>query len=411
MKRRVATGFAVLVLVAGCASGAAAARGSSTPPSPTSAPSSVPSSGQPANPAQTASYPPWLTAAPASSYLSESSSATGVSLPADGEYVCISKGLELCRDQGGEATASALSSELSSAEAIDQTPTSGVTDYDPTLSVTAGTVYFRRDQRTATSEIETIQRVSIHGGPPTTIVTAPGQNGDEGVALGPPQISPDGRFLAYVITVGSAGLPSSAIPAPTGTLAPLGTNILILDVSKATTAPFVVPSTVTGAEVPDASAGYELVGWSPDDRSLYYFGGPSVELRVLTFDAAERPISSRTVVQPAPPQSPCPYSPDPTAMSPNGDVYFIPYCQETALTIERVHDGKVSNFASIPELTGGWITADLHLDTTGRYLQLDASPLDTNCLGGSAYVALLDGVVIAKQIQTNPYGCPPLMRP
>jgi hypothetical protein len=325
--------------------------------------------------------------------------------------MCISKGLELCRDQGGEATATALSSPVASAEAIDSTPTSGVTDYDPTLSVAAGTVYFRRDQRTPTSAIETIQRVSVHGGPSTTIATAPGQNGDEDVALGSPQVSPDGRFLAYILAVGRSGLPSSAIPAPTGTLAPLGPNIVILDVSKGTTAPIVVPSTVTGAELPDWSDGYQLVGWAPDDRSLYYFGGPSVELRVLTFDAAEHPISSSTVVQPAPPQSPCPYSPDPSAMSPTGDVYFVPYCQETALTIERVHDGKVSNFASIPELTGGWTTADLHIDTTGRYLQLDAEPLDTNCLGGSAYVALLDGVVIAKQLQTNPYGCPPPTRP
>lgn len=402
MNRRVATASAALFLVAGCGSGAPTSAGPNPPPPPTSAPSSVP---PPL--AETESFPPWLTSAPASSYLSESSAATGVSLPADGEYVCILKELAICRDQGGEAAAIALTNS----EYTDQTPTSGVTDFDPTLSVTAGTVYFRREQRTATSTIETIERVSLHGGPSTTIVTAPGQNGDEDVGLGSPQVSPDGRFLAYVITVGRSGLPSSAIPAPTGTLAPLGTNILILDVSKGTTAPLVVPSTVTGAEIPDASDGYQLVGWSPDDRSLYYFGGPSLELRVLTFDAAEHPISSSSVVQPAPPQSPCPYSPDASAMSPTGDVYFVTYCQETAVTIERVHDGEISNFASIPELTGGWITVDLHIDTTGRYLQLDAVPLGTNCLAGSAYVALLDGVVIAKQIQTNPYGCPPPTRP
>jgi hypothetical protein len=403
MNRRVATAFAVPFLLAGCASASPPISDSDPPASPTSAPSSVPAPLE-----ETGSYPPWLTAAPASSYLSESSSAAGVSLPANGEYMCVSKQIAICRDQGGEATAG---NALTSDDDTNVTPTSGATDDDPTLSVTAGAVYYRRSQQTATSTIETIQRVSVHGGPSTTIVTAPQNNGDEGVGLGSPQISPDGRFLAYVITIGKVNLPSSAIPAPTGTLAPLGTHIFVLDVSNDATAPLVVPSTVTGAELPDVFDGYRLVGWSPDDRKLYYFGGPSRELRVLTFDATERPISASTLVQPAAPQSPCPDSPDPSVISPNGDVYFIPYCQESAVTIERVHDGQVSTFASIPELTGGWITEDLHIDTTGRYLQLDASPLGTKCLGGSAYVALLDGVVIAKQIETDPYGCPPPTRP
>jgi hypothetical protein len=401
MNRRIATAFAVLFLVAGCGSGASTSSGPIPPLAPSSAPSSVPP------PLAAGSFPPWLTSAPASSYLSESSSATGVSLPADGEYMCVSKQIAICRDQGGEATATTLTS----GEDTNVTPTSGVTDYDPTLSATAGTVYFRQSQQTATSPIETIQRVPVRGGASTTIVTAPGQNGDEGVGLGSPQVSPDGRLLAYVITIGQINLPSSAIPAPTGSLAPLGTHIVILDVGKAATAPLVVPSTVTGAELPDVFDGYRLVGWSPDDRQLYYFGGPSRDLRVLTFDAAGHPIASRPVVQSAAPQSPCPDSPYASATSPNGDVYFVTYCQETAVTIQRVHDGQVSKYASVPELTGGWITEDLHIDTTGRYLQLDAVPLGTNCLGGSAYVALLDGVVIAKQIQTNPYGCPPPTRP
>lgn len=407
MNRPVATALAVLFLVVGCAPGGSAASDSNPRPAPTSAPSSVP----PSPLAQTESFPPWLTSAPASSYLSESSSATGVSLPADGEYMCISKELTICRDQGGEATATTLSSELSSAEALDPTPTSGVSDFDPTLSVTAGTVYFRREQRTPTSTIETIQRVSVHGGQPTTIVTASGQNGDEDEALGSPQVSPDGRLLAYAITVGRSGLPSSAIPAPTGTLAPLGTNILILDVGKGATSPLVVPSTVTGAELPDASDGYRLVGWSTDDRSLYYFGGPSRALQALTFDAAERPIAARVVYRPAGPQSPCVDGPEASGMSSTGDAYFAAYCQETAVTIERLHNGQVSTYASIPELVGGWLVPDLHVDTTGRFVQLDAAPLGTHCLAGSAYVALLDGVVIAKQIQTNPYGCPPPTRP
>lgn len=393
MNRRIAIVSASLFMVAGCASGAPPISSSDSPPTPTSAPSSFP----PSPLAETGSLPPAVTSAPASSYLSESSAATGVSLPADGEYMCVSKQIAICRDQGGEATATTLAS--------------GEDVYDPTLSVTAGTVYFRQSQRTRTSTIETIQRVSVHGGPSTTIVTAPPNNGDEGVGLGSPQVSPDGRYLAYVITIGRIGLPSSAIPAPTGTLAPLGTHILILDVGKGATVPVVVPSTVTGAELPDAFDGYRLVGWSPDDRRLYYSGGPSRELRVLTFDTAGLPISSSTVFQPAAPQDPCPDSPDASVMSPNGDVYFVAYCQETAVTLQRVHNGRVSNFSSIPELTGGWITVDLHIDTTGRFMQLDAVPLGTNCLGGSAYVALLDGVVIAKQIQTNPYGCPPATRP
>jgi hypothetical protein len=363
----------------------------------------------PAQSAETESLPPWLTSAPASSYLSESSAATDVSLPADGEYVCVSKELAICRDQGGEATAIALIS----GEDTDQTPTSGVTDFDPTLSVTAGTVYFRREERTATSPIETIQRVSLHGGPSTTIVTAPGQDGDEGVGLGSPQISPDGRFLAYTITIGKVNLPSSAIPAPTGTLAPLGTHIMILDVGKdvAKPAPLVVPSNVTGAELPDAFDGYQLLAWSTDDKSLYYFAGPTRALRVLTFGADGQPLTSKVVFVPAAPQSPCPDSAAATATSPSGEAYFATYCQQTAVTIDRLHNGQVSTYASIPELGGGWLVPDLHVDTTGRFVQLDAVPLSPNCLGGSAYVALLDGVVIEKQIQTNPYGCPPPSRP
>ena len=403
MNRETATALASLLLVAGCASGSPPISDSDPPPSSTSAPSSVP--GSPL--ADAGSYPPWLTAAPASSYLSESASATGVSLPADGEYICISKGLELCRDQGGEATAIGLTN----GEDTDQTPTSGVNDFDPTFSVTAGTVYFRREERTATSPIETIQRASLHGGPPTTIVTAAGQNGNESTGLGSPQISPDGRFLAYTITIGQINLPSSAIPAPTGTFAPLGTRVMILDVGKGSTAPVVVSSTITGAELPDAFDGYQLVGWSTDDKSLYYFGGPSRRLRALTFDAADRPVGSKAVFQPAAPQSPCPDSQAVSDMSQAGDAYFATYCQQTALTIERLHNGQVSTYASVPELVGGWLVSDIHVDTTGRYVQLDATTLLTHCLGGSAYVAFLDGAVIAKQIQTNPYGCPPPTRP
>jgi hypothetical protein len=319
----------------------------------------------------------------------------------------VSKELAICRDQGGEDTAVALTNS----EDTDQTPTSGVTDFDPTLSVTASAVYFRREERTATSPIETIQRVSVRGGPSTTIVTAPEQNGDENTGLGSPQISSDGHFLAYSITVGQVNLPSSAIPAPTGTFAPLGSHILILDVGKGATAPVVVPSTITGAELPDAFDGYQLVGWSTDDKSLYYFGGRSRTLRALKFDAAEQPVSSEVVFQPAAPQSPCPDSPAASAMSPTGDAYFTTYCQQTPLTIERLHNGQVSTYATLPELVGGWLVPDIHVDTTGRYVQLDAVTLGTNCLGGSAYVAFLDGVVIAKQIQTNPYGCPPPTRP
>src|SRR5450755_2272841 len=147
MNRRSATAFAVLFLAAGCSSGASTSTGPNPPPPPTSAPSSV------AAPlAETGSFPPWLTSAPASSYLSESYAASSAALPADGEYMCVSKQIAICRDQGGEATATTLAS----GEDTSVTPTSGVTDYEPTLSVTAGTVYFRREQRTATSAIETI---------------------------------------------------------------------------------------------------------------------------------------------------------------------------------------------------------------------------------------------------------------
>jgi hypothetical protein len=406
MNRRAATAFAVFFLVAGCGSGTPTSTGPNPPPPPSSAPSPGPSS-VPATLEQTESYPPWLTVAPASSYLSESSSATNVSLPADGEYICISKEFAICSDQGGEATAVTLTSD----DETNQTPSSGVTDFDPTISMAAGTVYFRREQRTVTSPIETIARVSVHGGSSATIITAPAQNGDENTGLGSPQISPDGRFLAYTLTVGQVNLPSSAIPAPTGTYAPLGSHIFILDVGKGATVPLVVPSTITGAELPDAFDGYQLVGWSTDDKTLYYFGGPSRTLRALTFNAAEQPAASKVVFQPAATQSPCPDSPAGSAVSQTGDAYFTTYCQQAAFTIERLHNGQVSTYATIPELVGGWLVSDVHVDTTGRYVQLDAVPLGTNCLGGSAYVAFLDGVVIAKQIQTNPYGCPPPTRP
>ena len=52
---------------------------------------------------------------------------------------------------------------------------------------------------------------------------------------------------------------------------PLGTHILILDVGKGATAPLAVPSTVTGRAA--CIRRVSTLGWSPNDRQLYYFGG------------------------------------------------------------------------------------------------------------------------------------------
>jgi len=386
MNRRLATVLGSLLLVTGCASGAPPIADSDPPPS--------------SAPAVTG-----LAAPATSSFLSESSSAPAVSLPADGEYLCPSKGITICRDGAGDSAVTTLASDT------DSTPTSGITVYDPSLSVSAGTVYFRQSERTATGSIETIMRVSTHGGQSSTVVTAAQNNGDEGVELGSPQVSPDGRFLAYVITIGLMGLPSSAIPTPTGALAPLGTHVFVLDVGGGATEPVAVDPSVTGPELPDGFVGYQLVGWSPDDRQLYYFGGPSRDLRALSFDPAGHPVSAQVALHPGAPQGGCPDSPDVSAMTPSGDVLFAIYCQQAPVTIERLHNDHVSIFASLPELTGGWIMQNLIVDTTGRFVQLYAQPLSTHCVSGEAHLTFLDGAAIGKQIQTNPYGCFPLTPP
>ena len=89
-------------------------------------------------------------------------------------------------------------------------------------------------------------------------------------------------------------------------------------------------------------------------------------------------------------------------MTPSGDVLFASYCQQAPVTIERLHNDHVSVFASLPELTGGWIMQNLIVDTTGRFVQLYAQPLGTHCVAGEAHVTFLDGAAIAKEIQTDP---------
>jgi hypothetical protein len=86
----------------------------------------------------------------------------------------------------------------------------------------------------------------------------------------------------------------------------------------------------------------DLVGWSPDDRQLY-FDGPSRDLRVLSFDPVGHPVSAQVVVHLGAPQGECPDSPDVGAMTPSGDVLFAVYCQEAPVTIERLHNDHVSS--------------------------------------------------------------------
>jgi hypothetical protein len=321
-------------------------------------------------------------------------------MPAGGYYLCVSKSIAICSDQGGDASPTILAT--------------GESVYAPTLSLAGRAVYFRQTQRNppATTTVETIQRVSLDGGPSTTIVTTSPNAGDEGVGLGAPQVSPDGRYLAYVVTVGALQPPSS--PGPSHALvlpSPLGAQIFILDVGKPSAPALAVPMAMTGANMPDGFNGYVLVGWAPDDSRLYYYGGPTHDLEALSFGSAGQPVGVHTVVRGAPTEQGCPDGTPTAAMTPSGDVLFTTYCHEQPLTIYRVHDGSLSTFASLPQLTGEWLTQDLIIDTTGRRVQLDATPWSTDCVSGEATITFLDSNVIDQQIQTQHNGCPPGARP
>lgn len=349
--------------------------------------------------------PTGVAPSPTPSYLSESSTAPSVVLPASGQYFCLSKDLAICND--GVAMLD-LNTELFDQGTTVVPATSGNISWrGVTLSTARQLVYYLQYERVSdTSTAETIQRVSTKGGSSTTVVTAPLNTGIDGVELGAPQVSPDGRFLAYVITVGLAGAKAYTMPE--------GANVVVLDAASGTGAesPITVPETLTGPRLPDTIFGaYELAGWSPDDHSLYYFGGPTHDLKVVNFDTTGHPLNARTLYRPAPPEGNCPDGDEASAMNSAGDVLFTTYCQLHGVTIERLHNGIVTAFASVPELTGGWLVNQLFADTTGRVVQLDEDALDVDCLDGTAHVVFLDGVVVAKQIQTNGQGCPPGAQP
>ncbi len=318
-------------------------------------------------------------------------------MPADGFYLCLSKDIAICRDHDAGATPTVLA-------------TGGFVDA-PTLSIASRTVYFRGNPPPTTA-METIQRVSLDGGPPTTIITVSPNAGDEGVGLGAPQVSPDGRYLAYVVTVRvlqppSSPGPSHALVLPTS----VGAQIFILNTGTPSRPALAVPMAMTGANLPDGSNGYTLVGWAPDDSRLYYYGGPSRDLKALSVGSAGQPVSVQTVVRGAPTEQGCPGGTPTAAMTPGGDVLFTAYCPHQPLTIYRVHGGSVSTFASLPQLTGEWLTQDLIVDTTGRRVQLDAMPWSTDCVSGDATITFLDAAVVDQQIQTQHNGCPPAAQP
>ena len=329
----------------------------------------------------------------ASSGISVNSTAPSVSMPAEGLYFCVSKDIAICTDRGGDGTSKALA-------------TGGFFDA-PSLSIASRTVYFRSNS-TPTAGATTIQRVSLDGGQSTTVVTVAPNAGDEGVALGVPQVSPDGHFLAYVVTVGVLQPPSS--PGPSHSLvlpSPVGPQIFVLDVSKPSARPLAVPMAMTGADLAEGFVGYALVGWAPDDSRLYYYGGRTHDLKALSMDAAARPVGVETIVPGAPTQHDCPDGTPTGVMTPSGDVLFTAYCNQQPLTIYRVHDGSVSTFASLPQLTGKWLTQEIIVDTTGRRVQLDAAPFSDDCVSGEAFITFLDSSVVGQQIETQHFGCPP----
>jgi len=254
--------------------------------------------------------------------------------------------------------------------------------------------------------------VSLDGGPSTAIVTVSPNAGDESVRLGAPQVSPDGRYLAYAVTVGVTQPPSS--PGPSHALVlprPVGAQIFIVDVGKPSAPVLAVPMAMTGANLPDGFNGYALVGWAPDDSRLYYYGGSTQDLEALLLNAAGQPVGVQTVVRGAPTEQGCPDGTPTAAMTPGGDVLFTTYCHQQSLTIYRVHGASVRTFASLPQLKGEWLTQDLIVDTTGRRVQLDAMPWGTDCVSGDATITFLDDKVIDEQIQTQHNGCPPAAQP
>jgi hypothetical protein len=393
-----------LALVGGCASTRTAGSAPKTASQPPSSPAADSTIVSPVAPSERVT-PTGVAPSPTTSYLSESSTAPSIRFPADGQYFCL-RGLAICHD--GVAMLD-LATELSDYGTTVVPMSSGdISWLGVTLSTARQLVYYLQYQRVSdTSAVETIRRVSTEGGPPTTVVTAPlNTGGYSGVNLGAPQLSPDGRFLAYVLTVGVAGAKEYTMP--------VGAHIVVLDLASGTSAesPITVPESMTGPQLPDAIfGGYKLAGWSPDDRSLYYFGSPTHDLEVVTFGSTGRPVSARTLYRPDPPEGKCADGDELSAMTPAGDVLFTTYCQLHGVTIERLHDGAVTAFASVPELTGGWLVNQLFTDTTGRVVQLDEDALDVDCMAGTAHVVFLDSVVVAKQIQTNGQGCPPGAQP
>jgi hypothetical protein len=139
---------------------------------------------------------------------------------------------------------------------------------------------------------------------------------------------------------------------------------------------------------------------------LYYYGGPRRDLEALSFDATGQPVGVQTVVRGAPTEQGCPDGTPTAATTPSGDVLFTNYCHQQPLTIYRVHGGSVSTFASLPQLTGEWLTQDLIVDTTGRRVQLDATPWGTDCVSGEATITFLDASVVDQRIETQHNGCP-----
>lgn len=319
--------------------------------------------------------------------------------PSGGFYLC--GRADLCDDATG-ATTRTLSTD---------------TDiFGATLSAAGQAVYLLEDRPT-TADISGptayhITRAGFSGGPEADVVNAPASTPEEAVSLDAAVVSFDGHRLAYVEQARLIP-PASPLATPreheTIPAVALGVRIVVID--PATPGRTVtVPSAMAGDAMP--WYGYGLIGWSPDNRELYYFGGPDEEIRAIMFDASGRPTSGRLVFHPNALDQSCSLGPSDGTVSPTGDIVFTGYCHPDGVRVYRLSQDTPPHATVLVSLLAGqrnWLVENLAVDTTAHEIAFDLVkvPEGGECVAGGGTVRLLDGSLLAENVEWHGNACPP----
>ena len=310
--------------------------------------------------------------------------------PVGGFYLC--GRADLCDDTTGQVIKT-----LSQDSAI----------YGATLSAAGRAVYLLEDRPT-TADISGpaayhITRAGFDGGPEHDVVNAPADTADEAFILGTPRISFDGSRLAYDQT--------SERPSTSGPATVLGSRILLTNPAVPGGPAVAVPTAMAGPPV-SPYEGYVLIGWSPDGRTLYYFAGPSDDIRAVTFNTAGQPVDGRLVFHPQAPDQSCALGPSQATVSPTGAVLFTGYCHPDGVRIYQLSPGPTPQVGILTSLISGqpnWLVDQLAVDTTGREIAFDLIrvPGGGDCVAGGGTVRVLDRAILAEHIEWHGYACPP----